>query len=101
IAAETRSPVAPDLKTSAEQGLPDFQIGSWNALVAPPGTPADRVEVLSNALEKALKRPELVARLSQMGIEPLPTGVQAYQQHIARESEKWAAVIQAAGTRLD
>lgn len=101
IAAAQRSPVAPDVKTSAEQGLPKFQIGSWNALVAPPGTPAEQVDVLNNALAKVFKRPELVNRLAEMGIEPLPTGVAAYQQHIASETEKWAAVIQAAGTKLD
>ncbi|PND33841.1 tripartite tricarboxylate transporter substrate binding protein [Achromobacter pulmonis] len=101
IAAAERSPVTPDLKTSAEQGLPQFQIGSWNALVAPPGTPAAQVEVLNKALARALKRPELVSRLAAMGIEPLPTGVAAYQQHIASETAKWAKVIQAAGTKLD
>lgn len=101
IAAAQRSPVAPDVKTSAEQGLAEFQIGSWNALVAPPGTPAEQVDVLNNALAKVFKRPELVNRLAEMGIEPLPTGVAAYQQHIASETEKWSAVIQAAGTRLD
>lgn len=101
IAAAQRSPVAPDVKTSTEQGLPEFQIGSWNALVAPPGTPAEQVDVLNSALAKVFKRPELVNRLAEMGIEPLPTGVAAYQQHIASETEKWSAVIQAAGTKLD
>lgn len=101
IADARRSRVAPDLKTSVEQGLPQFQIGSWNALIAPPGTPASTVEALNKALAQALERPELVQRLAQMGIEPLPTGVQAYRKHVANETEKWSKVIQAAGTRLD
>lgn len=101
IAAQTRSPAAPDLKTSTEQGLPKFQIGSWNALVAPPDTPAAYIDVLNKALAQAMARPELLSRLAEMGIEPLPTGVAAYQQHIAGESEKWGQVIQAAGTQLD
>jgi len=101
IAAEKRSSAAPDLKTSVEQGLPEFQIGSWNALVAPPETPAAYVEVLNKALAKAMARPELLVRLAEMGIEPLPTGVAAYREHIASETEKWSQVIQAAGTQLD
>jgi tripartite-type tricarboxylate transporter receptor subunit TctC len=101
IAAAERSPAAPHLKTSVEQGLPQFQIGSWNALVAPKGTPDAVVEVLNKALAQALKRPELMARLTDMGIETLPTGVAAYQQHVAAETAKWTKVIQTAGTRLD
>lgn len=101
IAAARRSPALPDVPTSVEQGIPDFQIGSWNALVAPPGTPADRVEILNKALAQALQRPEVVSRLTEMGIEPLPTGPEAYRKHVASETAKWSKVIQAAGTRLD
>ena len=101
IAAAERSPAAPDLKTSVEEGLPEFQIGSWNALVAPPGTPEEPVEVLNKALAEVMARPELVSRLTEMGIQALPTGVEAYQKHVASESEKWSRVIETAGTRLD
>lgn len=101
IAAATRSPASPAIPTSVEQGLPQFQIGSWNALVAPKGTPDAVVDVLNKALAQALKRPELMARLADMGIETLPTGVPAYQQHVASETAKWTKVIQTAGTRLD
>lgn len=101
IAAAERSPAAPGLKTSSEEGLPEFQIGSWNALVAPAGTPDEPVKVLNKALAEVLARPELVSRLTDMGIQALPTGVDAYQKHVASETEKWTRVIEAAGTRLD
>lgn len=101
IAAAERNPAAPDLKTSTEEGVPEFQIGSWNALVAPPGMSDSKVEALNKALAKAFERPELVSRLTGMGIETLPTGVKAYQEHVARETGKWARVIETAGTRLD
>ncbi|MGB3288549.1 MAG: tripartite tricarboxylate transporter substrate binding protein [Burkholderiaceae bacterium] len=100
IAAAERSPAAPDLKTSAEEGIAGFQIGSWNALVAPPGTPDSQVKVLNKALAEAFARPELVSKLAKMGIEVLPTGVKAYQSHVASETEKWSRVIKTAGTRL-
>lgn len=101
LAANKRSAAAPDLSTSVEQGMPDFQIGSWNALVAPPGTPASYVETLVSALDRALKRPEVIARLGEMGIETLPTGTAAYRAHVDAETKKWSKVIEAAGTKLD
>ena len=101
IADPRRNAAVPDLRTSAEQGVPGFVIGSWNALVAPRGTPAASVEVLNTALARVLARPEVVARLAELGIEPMPTGVAAYEKHVRGETEKWSRVTRAAGTRLD
>ncbi|WP_307657358.1 Bug family tripartite tricarboxylate transporter substrate binding protein [Variovorax paradoxus] len=101
IAASTRNAAAPDVATSAEQGLAEFQIGSWNALVGPPGLSKDHVKVLGEALARALKRPNLAKRLADMGIETMPSGVAAYDAHVRSETGKWAKVIQAAGTQLD
>lgn len=101
LAASSRNAAAPDLRTGAEQDLAEFQIGSWNALIAPPGTSKAQIDILNDALARTLKRRELVARLAEMGIDPLPIGVAAYQTHVRSETEKWSKVIQAAGTRLD
>ncbi|SCX46138.1 tripartite tricarboxylate transporter substrate binding protein [Variovorax sp. EL159] len=101
IAANHRNAAVPDVPTSAEQGLPDFQIGSWNAIVAPAGTPQAQVDVLNQALARALKRPAVVARLAELGIEPMVTGVPAYLAHVKSETAKWSKVVQAAGTKLD
>lgn len=101
IADSRRNAAVPNLRTSAEQGVPGFQIGSWNAIVAPPGTPAAQVEVLSSALSRVLARPDVVSRLAELGIEPMPTGVAAYERHVRAETEKWSKVTRAAGTKLD
>lgn len=101
IADSRRNAAVPALPTSAEQGVPGFQIGSWNAIVAPQGTPAAQVEVLSAALTRVLARPQVVARLAELGIEPMPAGVAAYNTHVRAETEKWTKVTQAAGTKLD
>jgi len=100
LAAEKRSAVAPDLPTSIEQGFSDFQISSWNALVAPAGLPKAQVDTLVAALERALKRPELVSKLGEMGIEPMATGPAAYQAHVRNETAKWDRVIKTAGIKL-
>jgi tripartite-type tricarboxylate transporter receptor subunit TctC len=101
IAAQTRSSAIPDVKTSGEQGLPSFQIGSWNCLVAPANTPKDRIAILNEALAKVFARPDIATRLTEMGIESMPLGIAPYEEHIKVEREKWLRVIKAAGTRLD
>lgn len=101
IADGQRNAALPDAPTSVEQGLPMFQIGSWNCLVAPAGTPKERLEVINAALTKVFARKAVLKRLEEMGISPLPTGVDAYNAHVRAEHEKWTQVIKAAGTRLD
>lgn len=101
IAANHRNAAVPELSTSTEQGLPDFQIGSWNAIVAPAGTSPAQIEILNQALARALKRPAVIARLAELGIEPMTTGTPAYLAHVKSETAKWSKVIKAAGTRLD
>ncbi len=101
LADRQRSSAAPELRTSVEEGVPAFQIGSWNCLVAPPQTPADRVAVLNAALARVFARADVVAKLTEMGIAPMPLGTAAYAAHVQSEKDKWARVVKAAGTRLD
>lgn len=101
IADSHRNNAVPTLPTSKEQGVAEFQIGSWNALVAPPNTPKAQVETVRAALTRVLQRPAVKARLAEMGIEPMPTDAAAYDAHVRSETAKWTRVIQAAGTKLD
>jgi len=101
ITAATRTRAAPDLKTSAEQGMPDLQIGSWNAIVVPAGTPKERIDHVAAALGRVLARPDVIDRFAELGIEPLPAGVPAYQEHVRRETGKWQPVVKAENIRLD
>ena len=101
LAATARSRAAADLRTSAEQGMPDLQIGSWNAIVVPAGTPQDRIDRLAAALGRVLARRDVIDRFAELGIEPLPAGVAAYQEHVRRETAKWQPVVKAANIRLD
>lgn len=101
IASTRRNQAIPDVPTSAEAGVPDFQIGSWNAIVAPGGTPAARIQVLSDALGRVLVKPEVLSKLAELGIDPMPIGAPAYQSHIRSETERWSKVVKAAGTKLD
>lgn len=101
LAADQRSPEIPEVATGAEQGVAGLQIGSWNALLGPAGLPAAKVEVLNQALAKALGKPAVSKRLAEMGIDALPLGAPAYASHLKAETDKWTKVVGAAGTRLD
>lgn len=101
IADRARTPALPELKTSAEQGMSDLQIGSWNAILAPAGTSTARTEYLAAALARVLARRDVIDRLAELGIEPLPGGESAYQSLIEDETRKWLPVVKAANIRID
>jgi tripartite-type tricarboxylate transporter receptor subunit TctC len=99
-AVKTRIPVIPDVPTSEEQGLPQFQAAGWNALFAPKGTPADIVEKLNAAARAALKDETVRKRLLELGAElPDEAGQTpaALGELVRAEIEKWVPVIKKAG----
>ncbi|MGE0747908.1 MAG: tripartite tricarboxylate transporter substrate-binding protein, partial [Rhodospirillales bacterium] len=67
IALPERSPALPDVPTTTEAGLPDYQVSAWNALFAPKGTPKDVVAKLNDALSKALDDETTRKRLLDLG----------------------------------
>lgn len=67
IASAERSPALPDVPTTKEAGLPDYQIEAWNGIAAPKGTPQPIVDRLVDALDKALKDENTRKRLLDLG----------------------------------
>jgi tripartite-type tricarboxylate transporter receptor subunit TctC len=105
-AVTTRKRVAslPALPTMDEAGLKGFEVGIWHGLWAPHGTPKPAIDKLVVALRNALKDPEVVARLAELGTEPEPqarTTPEALRAHLKSEIEKWSPVIKKAGVYAD
>ena len=103
VATESRISVAPDVPTSAEQGLSDFQAIGWNALFAPKGTPKDIVETLNAAARASMKDENTRKRLLDLGIILPAEAEQTPEwlgQHVAREIDKWVPVIKKAGVTV-
>jgi tripartite-type tricarboxylate transporter receptor subunit TctC len=69
VALPQRSPALPDVPTTKEGGLPEFQVSAWNALFAPKGTPPDVLKKLSGALTKALADEGTRKRLLDLGAD--------------------------------
>jgi tripartite-type tricarboxylate transporter receptor subunit TctC len=99
IASATRSPALPDVPTTAEAGLPGYQIEAWNGIVAPNGVPADVVAKLADALDKALDDAGTKKRLEDLGaivpskLDRSPAGFKAL---VKRDYEKLNPALMAA-----
>jgi tripartite-type tricarboxylate transporter receptor subunit TctC len=101
LASRTRSPVAPDVPTTAELGLPDLVASAWFALVAPPGTSEAIAQKVSADMAAALKQPEVRARFLELGAEPQGGTPAEAAAFIKDEEARWRAVIKSANVLLE
>ena len=92
----------PELPTLQEQGLKGFECYTWNAYLAPAGTPAPIVAQLNAAMNKALSEAAIFNRLQEAGIDPTPgTTPEQTAQFIKAELAKWAPIIKASGAEVN
>ena len=101
VSSPQRIPALPDVPTVAESGYIGFEADQWYGLVAPAGTPADRVARLNAEVNKALASPEVQQQLAVEGALPTPTTPRAYGELIAREIPRWAEVVKAGNVKPD
>jgi tripartite-type tricarboxylate transporter receptor subunit TctC len=101
VASRTRSPVAPDVPTTAESGLPDLVSSAWFALVAPPGTPDAIVQKINADMAAALKLPDVRSRFLELGAEPQGDTAAATAAFIKAEEVRWRSVIRSANVTLE
>jgi tripartite-type tricarboxylate transporter receptor subunit TctC len=104
IGSNTRNAVLPQVPTSQEAGLAQFQASAWNALFAPKGTPEPIVDALSAALDKALDDATTQKRLLELGSE-IPEKARRGQQPLAAllkdEIARWTPIIKAAAVKSE
>jgi tripartite-type tricarboxylate transporter receptor subunit TctC len=101
VTGATRSAELPDLPTMIESGLAGFTSVSWSGVVAPTGTPAEIVARLNAAVNAGIAAPDTQARLARLSAAPM-TGTPAdFAALIAAETPKWAAVVKAAGIKIE
>jgi len=104
IATAARNPSLPDVPTTKEAGLPEFEASAWNALFAPKGTPKPIVDKLSDALSKALDDEGVRKRLLDLGSD-IPDGPRrggaALGALVKSEVDKWGKVIKEAGAEVN
>lgn len=101
VMSRQRSPLAPDMPTLAESGLPDFEANGWFAILAPAGTPPAVVTRLNTEITAVLMQPETRERFAAAALEPLTSTPEQLAQLIKTETVKWAKVIKDSGAKVD
>lgn len=100
VSTKERLPLAPDLPTISEAGVPGFQSSTDVAMLAPAKTPAPIIQRVSTALLAALKAPEVRAALLKQGAIIVGGTPEQFPAYFAQESAKWAEIIRSRGISI-
>jgi len=97
-----RAASLPDVPTTAEAGLPTFQVdGGWFGMFAPAKTARAIIDKLNLETRKALADAAVVKRLQGLGVEPAPMSPEEFAKYLREETAKYADYVRIAGVRLD
>jgi len=81
--------------------FPGIDLVAWQSIVAPAQTPAPIVARLNDVLNKALGEPAFVQRLREIGLEPMPLTVAAFNDFIQRDAQRWAELVKESGAKVE
>jgi tripartite-type tricarboxylate transporter receptor subunit TctC len=98
VTAAQRVPDLPDVPAIGEI-VPGYEASVWYGISAPKGVPSEIVGKLNHGVNTVLADPKLQARIAALGAKPMPMTPAEFGQLVARETEKWAKVITAAGIK--
>jgi tripartite-type tricarboxylate transporter receptor subunit TctC len=90
---EARDPLLKDVPTAKESGLPQYFVTSWNGIAGPAGMPAEIVQTLNAAINRALTAPDLQEKASRLGMEARGSTPQQMYDRMAADVAKWRDVI--------
>jgi tripartite-type tricarboxylate transporter receptor subunit TctC len=94
VSSARRTPLAPDVPTIAESGVPGYEATIWFGLLAPAGTPDPIVKRLSGDINKVLAQPRVREQFNTVDVTP--STPHAFAELIRREIPKWRKVIEGA-----
>jgi tripartite-type tricarboxylate transporter receptor subunit TctC len=97
VTTEKRLPYLPDVPTIAEQGFPGYEISSWQGVLAPAGTPKDVVAKINGELVRLVNSPDVRARMSVEGADPVGSTPDQFAERVRSEIIKWTKVIKDSG----
>ncbi len=100
VIAPKRVPAIPDVPTIAEGGFPEVQGVTFNGVFAPKGTPPAVIARLSAAIQDALKKDEVIAKLATLGSEARGSTPEQFAKFLQDESQKWADVMKQANIKV-
>jgi tripartite-type tricarboxylate transporter receptor subunit TctC len=104
VTTRNRIKALPEAPTLAEQGLKDFEVLVWHGIYAPKGTPKPILDKMNAAVRTALKDPDVMRRMADLGAEIAPDSKlnpEGLHTWLKSEIDKWGPVIRASGTFAD
>jgi len=96
-----RDPALPDLPTMQEAGVPGYESGVWFGLMVPAATPKDIIARLNAAAMEAIKAPEFVKRMHDLGYNIIPGSPADMARMIQDELRRWGPIVKASGAKVD
>ena len=94
-----RSPVAPTVPTISEAALPGYEATVWFGMFAPAGLAPERVTVLSDAIVKIVKQPDIQRRVTQMGAVLVGNRPEEFAVFLNKQIAKWAELVEESGAK--
>ena len=101
VTSTKRLAALPDTPTLTELGLQDLEIGAWQGIVAPAGTPREVVDKVNSSMMTALKNPEFLSRLQVQQTTPLGSTPEDYGKYILAEIARWDKVVKENGITMN
>ena len=101
VTSRARTPLAPDLPTMMEAGVPDYEVTTFNGIAAPAGTPAPIIGKLNAAINEGLLTAATKETLAKLGAVASPGSPEDFAAFIAAELAKWRSVAQKANVKID
>ena len=101
VTGAKRDPVAPELPTMAEAGVPGYEVSSWHGLFVPARTPPEIVRKMSVDTSAALADPVVKSKLQQAGYMVVGSSPDELQTLLKSEIDKWSALIKAVGIKIN
>lgn len=96
-----RSAMLPDVPTMAEAGFPGYELSAWFGIAAPANTPAPVINKLNAEFIKALKHPDVVARMTEFGVNIIGNSPEEFAAVMASETTRLGQVVKASGARAE
>jgi tripartite-type tricarboxylate transporter receptor subunit TctC len=101
VSGPKRSPLAPDVPTVSEAGVPGFEVTVWFGFLAPAGTPRDIIQRLNAESIRIINSPEVSDRFMKLGVTPATGTPEQYGDMIKSEVARWAKVVKDAGIKAE
>ena len=101
ISSPKRSPLAAEVPTVAEAGVPGFEYATWYGMLAPAGTPKSVVDQLQAAIARLVKNPQVQERFTSQGLDVYASTPAEFNSYLNAEIVKWDKVVRAAGIKAE